>query len=191
MVGVASRYALRVESEQRRSKADPKESTASLSQQSDDSQGLAWRARQREAASRHDELVTGVLVEVARNAWGAARGRRWEVVATPDEAAWRLYHVIGPRRDDRFEFEQLGVRATIDPSGALVAFQVDDGDDFLALADTSVDSLQRGLLHLLSKELPVRAADQPPFAFAVRRGPIARLQALLRGRSEVERDQPS
>ncbi len=117
-----------------------------------------WQAAQRRAAAELDELVRGLLAELGRRAWGAGRGGSWEIVAAPGEAAWRLYA----------------------PNGELVAFQVDNGDEFLALADTSAAGLRRGLLHLLAKGLPVREAARPPFVSARGRSPLGWLRGLFR-----------
>src|SRR6266516_4830664 len=87
-----------------------------------------WRAMQQRAAARCDESVRSVLLEVGRGAWVASRGRSWDIVATPEEAAWRLIHLLATEGDGGSSLEQLGVRATIDQSGELVAFQVDNGE---------------------------------------------------------------
>ena len=139
-----------------------------------------WQAAQRRAAAQLDELVRGLLAEQGRRAWGAERGGSWDIVAAPGEAAWRLYHLVRPGPADVYRYQELGVRATIAPNGELVAFQVDNGDEFLALADTSAAGLRRGLLHLLAKELPVREAAGPPFVSVRGRSPLGWLRGHFR-----------
>jgi hypothetical protein len=124
----------------------------------------SWRATQHQAAIGLDGRVSETLAQIARESWGEARGRSWQIVATLVDATWHLYHLTAlPRGARGFRFQQLGVRATVAPDGDLVAFQVDNGVEFLALADTSSPSLQRGLRHLITKGLPELQADQPPF----------------------------
>jgi hypothetical protein len=125
-----------------------------------------WLAIQQQTAARLDQLVGEALAEVARERWGPARGRVWEIVPNLDEATWRLYHPTARAADHRYRFQQLGVRATIAPGGELVAFQVDNGDEFLALAETSGTSLRRGLRHLIAKGLPELESAEPPFLVA-------------------------
>jgi hypothetical protein len=150
-----------------------------LSEMESDSRVGGWYARQREAAAQLDEMVTSLLVDIGRDAWGSRRGRDWQIVATPDEAAWRLYHLVSSSGGDGWSYQDLGVRATVAPDGRVVALQVDSGQEFLALADTSALSLRRGLQHLLAKGLPVREAVQPPFKVGGR-SLITRLGALFR-----------
>src|SRR5207248_9610746 len=76
-----------------------------------------WQAAQRRAAAQLDELVRGLLAELGRRAWGAARGGSWDIVAPPGEAAWRLYHLGRPGPAEGCRYQELGVRATIAPNG--------------------------------------------------------------------------
>ena len=136
-----------------------------------------WPTVQRQAAQRYERLVVGALVEAATAFWGPDRGRRWEIVALPAEAAWQAFGLVEPRPPSSWAYQKLGVRAVLAPTGELVALQVDDGEAFLALADTSEASLRRGLRHLVDQGLPVHLADQPPFAR--RRGLLSALRLLF------------
>jgi hypothetical protein len=128
-----------------------------------------WSSLQRAAAGRLDPEVSGLLAGLAAERWGGRAGRDWQIVPTPDEAAWRLYHLLGRAPDGRFRYESLGVRATVAPDGRVVAYQVDNGREFLALADLSEASLARGLRHLERKGLPEQTAPDPPFKAGGRR----------------------
>jgi hypothetical protein len=139
----------------------------------------AWQRLNASAAARPEDQVRPLLLEVARTAWGRGRGRRWELVSTPKAADWRLLHLT-QAAESAYRYEQLGVRATIDPRGDLVAFQVDNGEEFLALADVSQAGLRRGLLHLLGKGLPSVEATEPPFEGAAAGGPLGWLLDLFR-----------
>jgi hypothetical protein len=138
-----------------------------------------WASEQRQAAAQLDGLVRDLLAELGGAVGGVGRGAAWEIVARPDQAAWRLYRLLDGRQTGIWRYQELGVRATLAPDGRVVALQVDNGEDFLALVDTNASGLRRGLLHLLSGQLPVREAATPPFP---RRssGPLARLRGLLR-----------
>jgi hypothetical protein len=139
--------------------------------------GRGWRAIQRAAGERLNRTVEAVLLDLARAAWGPGQGRDWQIVRMPAEAAWRLHRLVEADGGD-YAFQQLGVRATVAPDGAVVALQVDDGDEFLALADSGPASLRRGLDHLLAQQLPIHRSAQPPFAPAAR-GPLRSLGRLL------------
>jgi hypothetical protein len=138
-----------------------------------------WANEQRQAAARLDELVSGLLTELGGAVGGVGRGSAWEIVVEPDQAAWRLYRLLDSERGGSWRYQELGVRATVAPDGRVVALQVDNGEEFLALVDTSASGLRRGLLHLLSGTLPVRETAAPPFQ---RRpsGPLARLRGMFR-----------
>lgn len=138
-----------------------------------------WAEEQRQAAAQLDPLVTGLLAELGGAVGGVGRGQAWEIVAAPDQAAWRLYRLLNGEQAGIWRYQELGVRATLAPDGRLVALQVDNGEDFLALVDTSASGLRRGLLHLLSGKLPIREAETPPFSQRPS-GPLARLRGLLR-----------
>jgi hypothetical protein len=139
----------------------------------------AWRRLNASAAERLDDRVRPLLLELGRSAWGRGRGRRWELVTSPEAADWRLFR-LSDASESAFRFEQLGVRATIDPGGDLVAFQVDNGEEFLALADVSQSGLRRGLLHLLGKGLPPFESAERPFAASASSGPFRWLAEILR-----------
>ena len=140
---------------------------------------MDWQTRQRQASNDCDPLVSSVLSAVGHETWGSERGWAWDIVRTPDDASWHLYHVLGSARPGAWRFERLGVRATIAPDGSLVAFQVDNGEEFLALAETTPASLRRGLLHLLVKGLPEHEAAEPPFHSATRQAPFRWLRKLI------------
>ncbi len=138
-----------------------------------------WASEQRQAAAQLDTLVRDLLAELGGAVGGVGRGVAWEIVALPDQAAWRLYRLLDSKPTGIWRYQELGVRATLAPDGRVVALQVDNGEDFLALVDTSASGLRRGLLHLLSGQLPVREAVTPPFQQRPS-GPLARLRGLLR-----------
>jgi hypothetical protein len=138
-----------------------------------------WAGEQRQAAARLDTLVSGLLAELAGAVGGVGRGVAWEIVAVPDEAAWRLYRLRKGEQTGIWRYQELGVRATVAPDGSVVALQVDNGEEFLALVDTSASGLRRGLLHLLSGKLPVREAGAPPFQQRPS-GPLAQLRRIFR-----------
>ena len=142
---------------------------------------MDWQSRQRQASHDCDPLVTDALAAVGREAWGPGRGYAWEILRTPEEASWHLYHLVGSGPPGECQYEQLGVRATLAPDGSLVAFQVDNGKEFLALAETSDASLRRGLLHLLAEGLPEHLAREAPFRPASRQGPFEWLRRLISG----------
>jgi hypothetical protein len=139
---------------------------------------LDWQSEQRQAAARLDQPVSSLLAELAGAVGGVGRGQAWEIVAQPEQAAWRLYRLLADRSEGLYRYQELGVRATVAPDGAVVALQVDNGDEFLALTDTSEAGLRRGLLHLLSGGLPIRQAAVPPFRPRPS-GPLARLRGLF------------
>jgi hypothetical protein len=144
-----------------------------------DHQGVTWAGEQRQAAAQLDGLVRDMLADLGGAVGGVGRGVAWEIVATPDEAAWRLYRLLDGKQTGIWRYQELGVRATIAPDGRVVALQVDNGEDFLALVDTSASGLRRGLLHLLSGKLPVREAAAPPFQ-PRSSGRLSRLRGMLR-----------
>ncbi len=135
---------------------------------------MNWSETLRAAAERLDAEVSPLLAQFAATRWGPARGRDWQLVAAHDQATWRLYHLLGPASDDGQPFELLGVRATLAPDGRVVAYQVDDGEQFLALADVSLASLLRGLEHLADQGLATQRAGRAPFE------PSRRLPGWLR-----------
>ena len=138
-----------------------------------------WRHLNLAATARWGGLGKPLLLDLGRQAWGLGRGRRWELRTTAEAADWRLLHIC--EQDAALtRYEQLGVRATIDPVGELVAFQIDNGVEFLALADTSAASLRRGLRHLLGKGLPTFEASAPPFEPTGGEGPLGWLQRFVR-----------
>lgn len=141
---------------------------------------MDWRTAQQAAGARVDPLVRQVLIEIGRSSWGEARGQAWEVVARPAEAAWRLYHLIEQTPAGVWHYQELGVRATVAPDGQVVAFQVDNGEEFLALADVSTVGLRRGLIHLVRQGLPVRASSAPLFARRRTGGLLGRLLRAVR-----------
>lgn len=124
---------------------------------------MSWSETQRAAAERLDAEVSSLLAQFAGERWGAGRGRDWQVVASLDQASWRLYHLLETAADGEQLFEMLGVRATVAPDGRVVAYQVDDGEQFLALAEVSPASLLRGLGHLADQGLPPQRSADAPF----------------------------
>jgi len=144
-----------------------------------DRERATWAGEQRQAAAQLDGLVRDMLAELGGAVGGLGRGVAWEIVAMPDEAAWRLYRLLDGKQTGSWRYQELGVRATVAPDGSVVALQVDNGQDFLALVDTSASGLRRGLLHLLSGNLPVREAGAPPFQQRSS-GPLARLRGMFR-----------
>lgn len=139
---------------------------------------MDWRTAQQAAGARVDELVRRLLLEIGQSAWGEARGQTWEMVARPADAAWRLYRLVEVTPAGAWRYQELGVRATVAPDGAVVAFQVDNGEEFLALADVSAAGLRRGLLHLVRQGLPVRLSPTPLFARRRVFGLLNRLRRL-------------
>lgn len=138
---------------------------------------MSWSETQREAAERLDAEISALLAHFASERWGAGRGRDWQVVASLDEASWRLYHLLEPGPDGAHVFEMLGVRATLAPDGRVVAYQVDDGEQFLALADVRPASLLRGFGHLVDQGLPAQRSASPPFRRSER--PFSLLRRLF------------
>src|SRR3954451_5222214 len=90
-----------------------------------------WANEQRQAAARLDELVSGLLAELGGAVGGVGRGSAWEIVAEPDQAAWRLYRLLDSAQSGSWRYQELGVRATVAPDGRVVALQVDNGEEFL------------------------------------------------------------
>jgi hypothetical protein len=124
---------------------------------------LDWPSVQRAAAERLDSEVSAVLSAYATERWGNQAGRGWQIVPAPAEATWRLYHLVGREAGGGYRFESLGIRATVAPDGRVVAYQVDNGQEFLALADVSMASLARGLHYFQARGLPLLTASDPPF----------------------------
>ncbi len=118
-----------------------------------------WQQTKRAAAARFGPWIRPVLAAVARRAWGPDV----VVVDFADVPAWRAYLALGRSSAAGYRYLELGVVATIDPSGELVALQVVNGEDFLALVDTSPSGLERGLTHLLSLGRRERHYAEPPF----------------------------
>jgi hypothetical protein len=125
---------------------------------------LDWTSLQRAAAERLDSQVSGLLCAFATERRGGRAGRDWQVVPAPDEAAWSLHHLLGRDAAGGYRFESIGIRATVAPDGRVVAFQLDNSQEFLALADLSEASLARGLHHLQRNGLPEQRAPEPPFS---------------------------
>lgn len=129
----------------------------------------SWSERQRGAAQQVDEQVSRVLGAVAGAAWGGRPGRDWALRRDLDEASWRAYRYLGSTGPAEHRYAELGVRAVVDPEGRIVAFQVDNGSDFMALHDPSPANLERGLRHLLQATPPVRTYAEPVYRHRTRR----------------------
>ncbi len=137
--------------------------------QSSRRQGAEWREVVRAAWQRYRPLVRGVLLRTATDAWGrGALGVPWHLQEDPETASWRVYRYLGSDTSGVHYYLELGVSLVLDQEGRVQAFQVDNGTDFLALADISEAGLRRGLLHLLQREPRPKAYSTPVYQHPIR-----------------------
>lgn len=123
-----------------------------------------WATLQREVVERLDASLREVLVVAGESNWGLACGKSWDVVVDLETATWQLFHLAGRDQSGGYRFHALSVTPTIDPRGQVVALQVSNGVEFLALTDVSGAGLLRGLQYLIRhKPLPEQNAPHPPF----------------------------
>jgi len=116
-----------------------------------------WRAARRAAAARYGPSIQAELLEAAQRAWGG----QMLTSVDPDLPAWRVHHYLGSAGPRDHRYLEVSVTATIDPEGRLVAYQVDNGAEFLALHDLSDSGLRRGLRHVFALEAPERSYSEP------------------------------
>jgi hypothetical protein len=123
-----------------------------------------WQAVRQAVAEQHGPWIAATLAAIAEQAWGRAPYLGWD----PAIPAWRAYLYLGSVEDSDHRYLELGAAATIAPDGTLVALQLDDGRDFVVLADPAEHTLRLGLGQLVGRGLPQISHAEPAYPHRVR-----------------------
>ena len=118
-----------------------------------DSSAEAWLRSVADAGASLELLVREALESLARARWGDPEEGRWRVLSKTDEASWVLARHLSRDDEGNYHYARVQVVATIDLTGQLVTWQVNNGAEFLGLTDLSAYGLQRGVAYLLDHEL--------------------------------------
>jgi hypothetical protein len=128
-----------------------------------DESAEAWSRSVAGAGATLEPLARTALESLARTRWGDPDDGHWRVLSNTQEASWVLARYLGRDSEGSYHYARVQVVATVDPTGQLVTWQVNNGAEFLGLTDLTAYGLQRGVGYLLDHEYREWVCDEPLF----------------------------